>query len=282
MKQANQNIDMATNGVNKVFISHSSKDEEFVIKLVQFFEILGVKHNNIFCSSIEGQGVKHGNKIEEAVRNEIIEDKVLIYVISKNFLESNYCLNELGAGWVLSDSRTQRKDLFPIKLPDISFDDIKGFIGGGDKCTECNEKSITAFVEEFEDVLGLPSKKPTIYRNLVDNFIKDTKSFIDTAIQVGKLSKEEYEKQQFEKLKKILSTTTNAERRIIKDIFNAKSSEIVLNPTSAIVVGLQKKSIIYAGAGYYNYFDPKNTYALNTWVYQVFETYPDLKNEILS
>lgn len=98
MKEKQQEMNKAVVQKDKVFISHSSKDEEFVVKLAQLFELLGVAHNNIFCSSIEGQGVKHGKKIEEAVRNEIIEDKVLSYIISKNFLNSNYCLNELGAG----------------------------------------------------------------------------------------------------------------------------------------------------------------------------------------
>lgn len=164
----------------------------------------------------------------------------------------------------MADSRTQNKNLFHIKLPDILFDDVKGFISGGDKCTECDEKSMTAVVEEFEDVLGWPLKKPTMYRNLVDNFIKDTQTFIDAAEQTGKLSKEEQMNQELEKLKDILSKVTPVERRIIKEIFNSKSGEVVLDPTSAIVAGLQQKRIIYTGANYYNLFDPKSTFALNT------------------
>lgn len=128
-----------------VFISHSSKDEDFVIRLSQFFQLLGIERNNIFCSSIEGQGVKHGKKIETAVRNEMIEDKILVFVISANFIKSEYCLNELGAGWILSDERIQNKNLFHIKLPGIDFDNIKGFISSGDKCTELNEKSMLAY-----------------------------------------------------------------------------------------------------------------------------------------
>lgn len=157
----------------RVFISHSSKDETFVVKFVQLIQLLGVERGNIFCSSIEGQGVNHGMKIEEAVRNELIEDKVIIYILSNNFFNSTYCINELGAGWILSDKRIQDKNLFLIKLPDVSFDDIKGFIGGSDKYTECTDISITAFIEEFENVLELNHKQPTEYLGLVKNFIKD-------------------------------------------------------------------------------------------------------------
>lgn len=267
---------------DKVFISHSSKDEEFVVKLAQFFELLGVNHNNIFCSSIEGQGVKHGKKIEEAVRNEIIEDKVLIYIISKNFLGSNYCLNELGAGWILADTRTQSKNLFHIKLPDISFDDIKGFIGGGDKCTECNEKSMTTFVEEFEEVLGLPLKKATVYRNLVDNFIKDTQAFIDAAEQASKLSNEEQQKQHLEQLKNRLININEAERKIVKAIYTSSSGDYILDPTSATVAALEGKEIIFTANGYFDYLDPQCSYTFHPWVYRVLKEDSKLLKEILA
>lgn len=267
---------------DRVFISHSSKDEVFVVKLAQFFELLGVNRNNIFCSSIEGQGVKHGKKIEEAVRNEIIEDKVLIYIISNNFLNSNYCLNEIGAGWILSDKRTLNKNLFHIKLPDISFDDIKGFIGGSDKCTECNEKSITTFVEEFEEVLGLPSKKATAYRNLVDNFIKDTQSFIDSAKQATKLNKLEQEKQQLEQLKNRLRNINEAERKIIKAIYTSSSGDFILDPTSATVAALEGKNIIFTANGYYDYLDPQCSYTFHPWVYKALKEDSKLLKEILA
>lgn len=266
----------------RIFISHSSKDEVFVVKLAQLFELLGVNRNNIFCSSIEGQGVKHGKKIEEAVRNEIIEDKVLIYVISNNFLNSNYCLNELGAGWILSDKRTQNKNLFHIKLPDISFDDIKGFIGGSDKCTECNDKSITAFVEEFEEVLGLPLKKATAYRNLVDNFIKDTQSFIDAAEQASKLNKEEQQKRHLEQLKNRLRNINEAERKIIKAIYTSSSGDYILDPTSATIAALEGKEIIFTANGYYDYLDPQCSYTFQPWVYRVLKEDSKLLKEILA
>jgi len=204
------------------------------------------------------------------VRNELIEDKVLIYIISNNFLNSNYCLNELGAGWILSDKRTQNKNLFHIKLPDISFDDIKGFIGS-DKCTECNDKSITTFVEEFEEVLGLPLKKPTVYRSLVDTFIKDTQSFIDASVQASKLNKEEQQKQHLEQLKNRLKKVNEAERKIIKAIYNSSSGDYNLDPTSATVAALEGKDIIFTANSYFDYLNPQCSYTFHPWVYKVFK-----------
>lgn len=282
MKEKQQETKNIVTQKERVFISHSSKDEAFVGKLAQLFELLGVNRNNIFCSSIEGQGVKLGKKIEEAVRNEIIEDKVLIYIISNNFLNSNYCLNELGAGWILSDNRTQNKNLFHIKLPDISFDDIKGFIGGSDKCTECNDKSITTFVEEFEEVLGLPLKKATVYRNLVDTFIKDIQSFIDAAEQASKLNKEEQQKQHLELLKNGLRNINEAERKIVKAIYTSSSGDYILDPTSATVAALEAKDIIFTANGYYDYLDPQCSYTFHPWVYKVLKEDGKLLKKILT
>ncbi len=276
-----ESIKNKTTQKERVFISHSSKDEEFVIKLSQFFEMLGIDRNDIFCSSIEGQGVKHGKKIEEAVRNEIIEDKVLVFVITNNFIKSEYCLNELGAGWILADERTQNKHLFHIKLPDIKFDEIRGFIGSGDKCTELNEKSMTTFVEELEDTLGISGKKATKYRNLVDNFINDTKAFADAAVDASKLGKEAKKKKEIENLKKILRKTNEPERKIIRQVYKSSSGEATFNPTSATIKALEYKQILFSAAEYYDYFNPRSSYTFHPWVYEVLKEDEQLKAEII-
>lgn len=266
--------DIQSEQKERIFISHSSKDTDFVVKIEQLFELIGINRSNIFCSSIEGQGVKNGKKIEESVRNEIIEDKILIYILSKNFLDSNYCLNELGAGWILSDSRTQSKKLFHIKLSDISFDEIKGFIGSGDKCTECNERSITTFVEEIEEVLNLPSKKATEYRNLVDNFVKDIKA-------ISEASKPAQKEQQLEHLKAQLNNINEAERKIIKAIYTSSTGDYSLDPTSATVAALEQKMIIFTANSYYDYLDPQCSYTFQPWVYKVLKEDNELLKEIL-
>ena len=54
MKEKQQEMNNVVAQKDKIFISHSSKDEEFVTKLAQLFVLLGVNRGNIFCSSIEG------------------------------------------------------------------------------------------------------------------------------------------------------------------------------------------------------------------------------------
>lgn len=44
----------------KIFISHSFKDKEIVEDLIDLLEVIGIKHEQIFCSSIQGYGISLG------------------------------------------------------------------------------------------------------------------------------------------------------------------------------------------------------------------------------
>ncbi|MCL2675075.1 MAG: toll/interleukin-1 receptor domain-containing protein [Firmicutes bacterium] len=163
-------------GENKVFISHAHADNEFAIPFAEMLNKLGV--NAVFCSSIEGQGVKNGDKIEESVRNEIVQDKALLYILSSNFMISNYCLEELGAGWILHDSRVQGKRLFLLGLPDVNINSIIGFINGGDKFANTNSDSLLALIDEMEAELGISKKEKAEKIEIIDAFLQAVKPFL--------------------------------------------------------------------------------------------------------
>ena len=78
--------------INSLFISHSSKDIELILQLNDFLYGLGIPKDKIFCSSIEGQGVKQGNRIEDTVKMHLSKSAIIIYVLSRNFLESQSCM----------------------------------------------------------------------------------------------------------------------------------------------------------------------------------------------
>lgn len=82
-----------------IFISYSTKDIELIKALNTFLVSLNVNQNEIFCSSIEGQGVKNGERISDKISDAINNSKIIIYVITNNFIRSTFCTQELGAGW---------------------------------------------------------------------------------------------------------------------------------------------------------------------------------------
>lgn len=131
---------------NNIFISHSSENKEIVLQLSAYIERLGVKPERIFCSSIVSQGVKNGEKLGTSISNAINESKILIFLLSHDFINSSYCMQELGAGWHLSEQNKAK--CFCLVLPDISLSEVSGFV---------NSKifKFTFVDEEHRDELGL-------------------------------------------------------------------------------------------------------------------------------
>lgn len=95
----------------KIFISHSGDDEELVNMfrdlLIQDFHI---NQNEIFCSSIV-VGEDFNIKIKENLQ----ASKVVLLLITPNFMKSNYCLMEMGAAWINKDY------IVPIITPPLSY-----------------------------------------------------------------------------------------------------------------------------------------------------------------
>lgn len=109
--------------MEKVFISHSSKDKPYVKLLVDLLEDIGLSENEMVCSSVSGYGIPLGNDIYEWLSKQFEDCKLhIIFVLSTNYYESVACLNEMGAAWVLK----QKYDM--LLLPGFDFQKIEGAI----------------------------------------------------------------------------------------------------------------------------------------------------------
>lgn len=92
-----------TNKPYKVFISHSSKDKEFVGHLVDLLEVMGIDgKDKLFCSSIPLYGIDLSGKIFKTLLSQFQNYQLyVIFVHSDNYYGSPISLNEMGAAWVL-------------------------------------------------------------------------------------------------------------------------------------------------------------------------------------
>ncbi len=106
--------------MSKIFISHSSIDKELVDIFVNTLLICGIgfASNDIFCTSVEGLGIKTGEEWRNAIKEKIINSKVIILFITPHYKESEICLNEIGAAW------TTDAMIIPVIVPPISFKTI--------------------------------------------------------------------------------------------------------------------------------------------------------------
>ena len=169
----------------KLFISHASKDISAVTHIVELLELIGFDKNNMFCSSIEPYGIPTGMDIYEYLRTQFHDfDLHVIFVLSNNYYKSAACLNEMGAAWVLSCSKTV------MLLPGFNFSDIDGAINPRDIAIQFksgmntqelyNIKSrISAFINEMAQLSG---KDSTPREEKRDRFIEAMNDYTDTTI----------------------------------------------------------------------------------------------------
>ncbi len=183
-----------------IFISHSSENKGIAEQLCAFMTRLGIQDNKIFCSSIIGQGVNNGEKLNEAISKSINNSKVIVYIISRDFLESSYCMEELGIGWYLSQQK--RVSCFYLILPDIVLSDLKGFVNSKiDKFSfldESHSGDLGLFAENICDVLRIKLPKHSVLVNAENTFVSATKILIASAIEKKEAIQKEKEKKEKE------------------------------------------------------------------------------------
>lgn len=130
------------NNINKqplIFISHSSKNKEQVDMLVALLRSLNLQKQDIFCSSIPGQGIPVGEDIFAFLRSRFSDyDLHVIFVHSHEYYESPVSLNEMGAAWVMRNHDTS------ILLPGFDYSDMKGVV---------NSRSIAIKLDEDEAIV---------------------------------------------------------------------------------------------------------------------------------
>lgn len=141
-------------GAKKIFISHSSKDKVIMEKFTDYILQLGIglNHEDIFCTSIEEMGIKNGEDIRRHIRENVQSADFSFLMISKNYKESEICLNEMGAVWA-ANNRVRY-----YILPNVDFKEI-GWLCDAYKADKlCDSVVLDAMANELTDFYGLPNK----------------------------------------------------------------------------------------------------------------------------
>ena len=120
----NQNLtnNLCENSIEKVFISHSSKDSFYADEIIEIIETIGLSSEQIFCSSFEGYGVDLGENFMERLKKELDSSVLVIFILSENFYSSPVSLCEMGATWIKTNEH------IPILIPPFDYKNIKGVI----------------------------------------------------------------------------------------------------------------------------------------------------------
>lgn len=104
----------------------------------------------MFCSSIDGYGIKWGNNIYEYLQGEFSNEKnelIVLFMLSDNYYKSAACLNEMGAAWVL------KKEYRSILLPGFDFVKLDGAIDPRQIAIKLDDDNIMMKLNDVKDQL---------------------------------------------------------------------------------------------------------------------------------
>ncbi|EHU5194272.1 toll/interleukin-1 receptor domain-containing protein [Vibrio parahaemolyticus] len=135
--------------INKIFISHASKDADVVEEIIELLEAIGVESNQIFCTSFEGYGIDLGENFLDAIKTELSSDSMVLFLLSENFYKSPVCMCEMGAAWVLS------KEHIPIVVPPLTYSDIQGVLPLIQGMLLTDSLKLNSFKEKIEKTFNI-------------------------------------------------------------------------------------------------------------------------------
>lgn len=155
----------------KAFISHSSKDKEFVSELVGLLEYIGLDEEQIICTSIQGYGIPLGENIFDYLKQQFHDYRLyVIFVHSDNYYQSPVCLNEMGAAWVL------KADHCSLLTKGFDFNAMRGVVNANEISIKVDSDDASARLNELNAHLcnrfNIKHRTGTGWERHRDNFLK--------------------------------------------------------------------------------------------------------------
>lgn len=210
----------------KVFISHSSQNIEIVQHFCSALTSIGIDAQNVFCSSISGQGVNNGQKLNDAIFTAIESSDLLIYFISYDFINSPYCVEELGVGWY----RAQKGEVecYFLLIPDVAFSEIGGFINSKiDKFTliaETHKADFGVLLENICEKYSLAMPEHSTFLNIERIFFDAVRGPVEHA--QNKREEQKQDQLQSNAREKVLSERITSLEEMLKLNQDRKKQEI--------------------------------------------------------
>lgn len=170
----NKGAECKTSTSQVIFISHSSTDKKYGDALRNFITGLGVKKDQLVYTSHPLHKIPAGQNIYNYLRSRINKHTFMLFLFSKNYLDSTACLNEMGAAWL---AQTEYLNFY---VPNFEFGDNKYLNCAIDKNQmgiklENNDIlriSMIEFKDRLVELFKINPDEATV-SNLIDNFINE-------------------------------------------------------------------------------------------------------------
>lgn len=138
-----------------IFISHAAADKAIADEVVDLLNTamqINVTED-VFCSSVYGCNIPPGVDFKRFIKEQIQTPKIVILLVSEQYLASAFCLAEAGASWAMSHRA------IPLVVPPIKFSDLKAVLEGTQAGRINDPKFWNDVVEIFEAELAIKTRK---------------------------------------------------------------------------------------------------------------------------
>lgn len=109
--------------MDKLFISHSTKDKELVDRFLALIRFFDGGSSEIFCSSKAEAGISGGGELYRTLNARIEECDLFILFCTSNYLRSVYCIYEAGLARYLG------KSVLPVVYDSVAYEEIQKIVG---------------------------------------------------------------------------------------------------------------------------------------------------------
>lgn len=206
-----------------VFISHAVKNKELADQLVDLLETgVGISDSEIFCSSLEGLGIPSGVNFVEFIKEKILNPKVVILLISQDYIQSQFCLAELGATWALSHK------VVPILVPPLEYKDIKAVLTGIQLVRVNDRDGLNQMQSDLLEHLSISGKPFARWESKRNKFIKSIAGLLveSASDSISKTQWDDLKKKYDDALGEIESMESELESKeeLIKKLKKAKDA----------------------------------------------------------
>ncbi len=152
----------------KLFLSHASSDRIFTDFISAYLQKLGfifdkdIDKTEIFYSS-DGLNIDSLDPLSEIIKNMLIRDNTqILFLTSKNFLNSQYCLFEGGAAWAT-------RSIGMYRIVSLDYESIPKFLTNGKPEFSFNVKNKDSFILDRQSYENLVKVLNEIIEHLNKN-----------------------------------------------------------------------------------------------------------------
>lgn len=212
----------------KIFISHATADKPLIEAFVELLESgMGVPHDQVFCTSLTGQGIPPGKDFKETIRTHLDEATCVIALITPNYYGSPFCMCELGGTWL------QAKDFLPVLVPPLDYSNLEAVLQGIQVLKLQDKDKLDYLRDEINRITGLVTIGTPRWNSKSEKFLNGLDGVLASISNRQPIPRAQYEKLEHE-LKEYKEEFEAAEvqieelRRMNSELMKAKDAKAVM------------------------------------------------------